>query len=103
MFYINYKCLPIRSTRKDTHQQCDVNYREILRATVWSYEFHRRIEGRVPPAEGTRPCEKLAIPTDLAIVHITLLVVGEAGWGGRLTDGGRGGANTVEDWCSGIC
>ena len=65
------------------HRQWDVNYREILRATVWSYEFHRRIDGRVPPAEGTRPYEKLTIPTDLAIVHITLLVgwwkVGEQG------------------------
>ena len=29
------------------HQQCDVNYREIRRATVWSYKFHRRIDGRV--------------------------------------------------------
>ena len=56
------------------HQQCDVNYREIRRATVWSYEFHRRIDGRVPPAEGTCPYEKLTIPTDLAKVHITLLV-----------------------------
>ena len=51
-----------------------MDYREIRRATVWSYEFHRRIDGRVPPAEGTRPYEKLTIPTDLAIVHITLLV-----------------------------
>ena len=25
------------------HQQCDVNYREIRRATLWSYGFHRRI------------------------------------------------------------
>jgi hypothetical protein len=57
-----------------SHKQCDVNYREIRRATVWSYEFHRRIDGRVPPAEGTRPYEKLPIPTDLAIVQITLLV-----------------------------
>ena len=56
------------------HQQCDVNYREIRRATVWSYEFHRIIDGRMPPAEGTRPYEKLPIHTDLAIVHITLLV-----------------------------
>ena len=55
-----------------------MNYFEIRRAvgtsTVWSYEFHRRIDGRVPPAEGTRPYEKLPIPTDLEIVHITLLV-----------------------------
>ena len=58
------------------HQRCDVNYCEIRRATVWSYEFHRRIDGRAPPAEGTRPYEKLPIPTDLAIVDITLLV----GW-----------------------
>ena len=29
-----------------------------------------------PPAEGTRPYEKLPIPTDLAKVHITLLVGG---------------------------
>ena len=57
-----------------THQQCDVNYREIRRATVWSYNFHRRIDGRVPPSEGTRPYGKLTIPTDLAIDHITLLV-----------------------------
>ena len=55
-----------------------MNYREIRRATVWSYEFHRRIDGRVPPPEGTRPYEKLPIPTDLAIVHITLLV--DAAW-----------------------
>ena len=61
-------------TELDHHQQCDVNYREIRRTTVWSYEFHRRIDGRVPSAEGTRPYEKLPIPTDLAIVHITLLV-----------------------------
>jgi hypothetical protein len=60
------------------HQQCDVNYREIRRATVWSYKFHRRIDGRVPPAEVTRPYEKLPIPTDLEIVHITLLVVSSA-------------------------
>ena len=58
-----------------SHQQCDVNYREIRRATVWSCTFHRRIDGRVPPAEVTRPYEKLPIPADLAIVHITLLVV----------------------------
>jgi len=56
------------------HQQCDVNYREIRRAIVWSYEFHRRIDGRVPPPEGTRPYEKLPILTDLAIVYITSLV-----------------------------
>jgi hypothetical protein len=56
------------------HQQCDVNYREIRRATVWFYEIHRRIDGRIPPAEVMRPYEKLPIPTDLAIVHITLLV-----------------------------
>jgi hypothetical protein len=55
-------------------QQCDVNYREIRRATLWSYEFHGRIDRCVPPAEGTRPYEKLPILTDLAIVHITLLV-----------------------------
>jgi len=60
--------------RARIHQQCDVNYLEIRRATLWSYEFHRRIDGRVPPAEGTGPYEKLPIPTDLAIVHITLLV-----------------------------
>ena len=60
------------------HQQCHVNYRKIRRTTVWSYEFHRRIDGRVPHAEGTRPREKLTIPTDLAIVHITLLVVGRS-------------------------
>ena len=58
------------------HQQCDVIYREIRRATVWSYKFHRRIDGCVPPAEGMRPYEKLTIPTDLAIVDITLLVAG---------------------------
>ena len=52
-----------------------MSYREIRRATVWSYKFHRIIDGRVPPAEVTRPYEKLPIPTDLAIVHITLLVV----------------------------
>ena len=51
-----------------------MNYREIRRAAIWSYEFQRRIDGRMPPAEGTRPYEKLPIPTDLAIVHITLLV-----------------------------
>ena len=55
------------------HQQCDVNYFEIRRAlgptTVWSYAFHRRIDG-----EGMRPYEMLPIPTDLEIVHITLLV-----------------------------
>ena len=55
-----------------------MNYREIRRATVWSYEFYRRIDGRVPPAEGTRPYEKLTIPTDLAIAHITLLVAVKA-------------------------
>ena len=53
-----------------------MSYREIRRATVWSYELHRRMDGRVAP-EGTRPYEKLPIPTDLAIVHITLLVVGQ--------------------------
>ena len=58
------------------HQQCDVNYCEIRRATVWSYEFHRRIDGRVSLAEATGPYEKLPIPTDLEIVHITLPVVG---------------------------
>ena len=52
------------------HQQCDANYREVRRATVWSYEFHRRIDG-----EGMRPYEKLPIPTDPDIVHITLLMV----------------------------
>ena len=52
-----------------------MNYREIRRAAVWSYEFHRSIDGRVPPAVGTRPYEKLPIPTDLAIVHIIVLVV----------------------------
>ena len=51
------------------HQQCDVNYREIRRPTVCSYKFHRRIDG-----EGMRPYEKLPIPTDPDIVHITLLV-----------------------------
>jgi len=56
------------------HHQCHVNYIEIRRTTVWSYEFRRIIDGRVPPAEGTRPYEQLPIPTDLAIVHITLLV-----------------------------
>ena len=66
------------SANPTDHQQCHVNYREIRRATVWSYEFHRRIDGRVPPAEGTRPYEKLTIPTDLAIVHITLMVGGKA-------------------------
>ena len=44
------------------------------------YKFHRRIDGRVPPAEVTRPYEKLPIPTDLAIVHITLLVAGSLAW-----------------------
>ena len=62
-------------TQPVLHQQCNVNYREICRATVRSYEFHRRIDGRMLHAEGTRPYEKLPIPTDLAIVHITLLVV----------------------------
>ena len=57
------------------NQQCDVNYREMSRDTVWSYKFHRRINGRVPPVEVTRPYEKATIPTDLAIVHITLLVL----------------------------
>jgi len=57
------------------HQQRDVNYREIRRATVWSYEFHRRIDGRMPSPEGMRPYDKLTNPTDLAMVHITLLVV----------------------------
>ena len=66
------------------HQQCDVNYREIHRATVWSCEFHRRIYGRVPPAEVTRPYEKLPIPTDLAMVHIILLVVRSRVWVGRV-------------------
>ena len=56
------------------HQQCDVNYREIRRPSVSSYEFHRRIEGRMPSPEGMRPYEKLPIPTDPDIVHITLLV-----------------------------
>ena len=65
-----YSCRP-----RASHQQCDVNYREIRRATVWSYKFHRRIDGCVPPAELTRPYEKLPIPTDLALAHITLLVV----------------------------
>ena len=32
--------------------------------------------GRIPPAEGTRPYEKLPIPTDFAMVRITLLVGG---------------------------
>ena len=65
---------PTRPPCMHPHQQCDVNYRKIRRATVWSYEFHRRIDGRVPPAEVTRPYAKLSIPTDHAIVHITLLV-----------------------------
>ena len=69
------KVMSLTTTDPPFHQQCDVNYREIRRAAVWSYEFHRRINGRVPPAEGTRPYEKLTIPTDLAIVRITLLVV----------------------------
>jgi len=56
------------------HQQCDVNYIEIRRAAVWSYGFHKRIDGRVSPAEATGPYEKLPIPTNLDIVHITLLV-----------------------------
>ena len=42
------------------HQQCDVNYFEIRRAvgpsTVWSYEFHRRIDGQVNS-------ESLPVPT----------------------------------------
>ena len=59
---------------EEGHQQRDVNYREIRRATVWTYKFHRRIDGREPPAEVARPYEKLPIPTDLAIVHITLLM-----------------------------
>ena len=64
-----------------------MNYIEIRRATVGSYEFRRRIDGRVPPAEGTRPYEKLPISTDLDIVHITLLVVAQAHPLGK----GRGG------------
>ena len=55
-----------------------MNYRAIRRATPRSYKFHRRIDGRAPPAEVMRPYEKLPIPTDLAIVHITLLVRGPA-------------------------
>ena len=66
-------------TDADFHQQCDVNYFEIRRAvgpsSVWSYEFHRRIDGRMPSPEGLRPYEMLPIPTDLETVHITLLVV----------------------------
>ena len=66
--------------RSRFHQQCDVNYLEIRRAvgpsSVWSYEFHRMIHGRMSPPEAMRPCEMLPIPTDLEIVHITLLVVG---------------------------
>jgi len=54
----------------EIHQQCDVNYIEIRRTTVWSYEFRRRIDGRVPPAEGTRPYEKLPIPTNLDIPYL---------------------------------
>ena len=54
------------------------NYFEIRRAvgpsSVWSYELHRRIDGCMPSPEGMRPYEKLPIPTDLEIVHITLLV-----------------------------
>ena len=67
-------CQHPRRTRPPHHQQCDVNYREIRRPTVWSYEFHRIIDGRVPSPEGMRPYEKLPIPTDPDIVHITLLV-----------------------------
>ena len=52
-----------------------MNYIESRRTTVWSYEFRRRIDGRVSPAEATGPYEKLPIPTNLDIVHITLLVV----------------------------
>ena len=66
-----------RTKRGRNDLQCDVNYFDIRRATVWSYEFHRRKDGRVPPAEGTGPYEKLPIPTDLEIVHITLLVGGQ--------------------------
>ena len=75
----------------DIHQQCYVNYREIRRAPLWSYEFHRRIDGRVPPAEGTRPYEKLPIPTDLAIAHITLLVVRRRWCGSGVYGRRRGG------------
>ena len=39
----------------DNHQQCDVNCREIRRATVWSYALHRRIDGLMPSPEGMRP------------------------------------------------
>ena len=85
-----------------SHQQCDVNYREIRRATLWSYEFHRRIDGRVPPAEGTRPYEKLPIPTDLAIVHITLLVARRRGCGSGVYGRRRGGralpTGRAESW-----
>ena len=63
-----------RARSPPDHQQCDVNHREIRRAAVWSYKFYRRIDDGVPPAEVTRPYEKLPIPTGLAIVHITLLV-----------------------------
>ena len=37
----------LRHQCRSNHQQCHVNYREIRRATVWSYEFHRGIDGRV--------------------------------------------------------
>jgi len=61
------------------HQQCDVNYFEIRRAvgpsSVWSYEFHRIIDGRISSPKAMRPYEMLPIPTHLEIVHITLLVV----------------------------
>jgi hypothetical protein len=47
------------------HQQCDVNYFEIRRAvgpfSVWSYEFHKRTDGRMPSPEGMRPYEMLPI------------------------------------------
>ena len=64
------------------HQQCDVNYFEIRRAvgpsSVWSYEFHRIIDGRMSSPEAMRPYEMLPIPADLEIIHITLLVEGPA-------------------------
>ena len=59
-----------------SHQQCDANFLEFRRAALWSYEFHRRMDGHVPPAEGEGPYEKLPIPTDLAMVHIPSLVEG---------------------------
>ena len=51
------------------------NRRAVGPSSVWSYEFHRIIDGRMSSPEAMRPYEMLPIPTDLEIAHITLLVV----------------------------